>query len=227
MHDTPFAIQAKGLSYRTSAGFTICENLDFDVRLGSLTSIKGPSGCGKTTLLRIIAGLARSQAGQLILHNELVDSPNVFIPPHRRGVGLLFQELALWPHMTGEAQLRFVWDAHPTTESYEQRKTFVVEQIGLPEYLLGRYPSELSRGQQQRLAIARAVIHKPRLLLLDEPLTALDQDLRQKLAAFITTLHSDPMITVVLVSHDLLPDLVLPDAEFILHEGSLKQIYRE
>ncbi|NTV31006.1 ABC transporter ATP-binding protein [candidate division WWE3 bacterium] len=215
------AISIKNLTYEIN-GTTILQGASIDIGEKELVSIKGPSGCGKTTLLSIIAGLTTPQSGEISIFNQKANTPHIVLPPYKRSIGLLFQDLALWPHMSGYDQLKYVFESTSNSSNdFERRMSETCERIGLPKELLEKRPSQLSRGQQQRLAIARAVIHHPKILLLDEPLTALDQDLRQQFATFLATLKNEAQTTIVIVSHDLLPDIVKPDHEYLYSNEKL------
>lgn len=215
------AISINELTYQREKRTMIFEDLSVSIEAHTYTMFKGPSGIGKTTLLRLIAGLETAQKGEITLFGKVASAPNILLPPSERSIGMLFQDLALWPHMTGKEQLEFVWKAQHPTEELHDRLDEISQDIGLSSEIIGRYPHQLSRGQQQRIAIARAVIHKPRVLLLDEPLTALDQELRTQFANFLKKLMRQQETTIVMVSHDLLPNILTPTRIFNLREGKL------
>lgn len=197
---------------KTNGKDVIFENVSFEINEHQFVSLKGPSGCGKTTFMRILSGLIEPTGGRVYLNGELASSPKILIPPHKREMSLLFQELALWPHMTGHEQLKFVWES-TEKETFKDQVEKVCDDIGLPSRLLSKYPSELSRGEQQRLAIARTLISEPAIILLDEPLTALDQELRTQFITFLRRLKKRKIMTAIIISHDLMTDGIEYDKE--------------
>ncbi|OGK09424.1 hypothetical protein A2767_05250 [Candidatus Roizmanbacteria bacterium RIFCSPHIGHO2_01_FULL_35_10] len=199
----------------------IFENVSFEIKKHQFVSLKGPSGCGKTTFLRILSGLMPPSSGKIFIKGVLANSPQILIPPHERVMNLLFQDLALWPHMTGYEQLKFVWESSKKG-ILKNRILKVCNDISLPNNLLTKYPSQLSRGEQQRLAIARTLIAQPEIILLDEPLTALDQDLRTQFITFLKNLKKERTMTVILVSHDLMTDLLDFDKVLLYQNNTFK-----
>ena len=194
--------------------------IDFQLPQGKLLGIVGPSGEGKTTLLRIIAGLLKPSfahikfGGQLWNHTE----SRLCLPPQNRSVGMVFQDYALFPNMTVTQHLDFA-----NKEKNKQLAEELKSVMGLQE-LLQRYPHQLSGGQQQRLALARALMNRPQVLLLDEPLSALDMDHRKRLQSYIEYFHQQHKLTSILVSHNLEEVFQLSDAIFQLKEGKLANI---
>lgn len=172
------------------------------VSKGDCVALLGPSGCGKTTLLRLIAGLERVEDGTVSVDGQLVSNHVVHIEPAKRGVGMVFQQLALWPHLTAEQQLRIVLHALPKTER-GQRIEKMLAMVKLNDKAK-RYPHELSGGEQQRLALARALAPSPRILLLDEPLSNLDAELRRELREEVKKIIDATGTTMLMVTH--LPD---------------------
>ena len=169
---------------------------------GETLCVAGPSGSGKTTLLRIVAGLELPDSGKVLINGLYANRKGVYMPPADRKIGMVFQDLALWPHMRVERHLDFVLKARRLPR--EERRARVGELLEMCR-LTGRkraYPSELSGGQQQRLAIARALAHDPKILLLDEPFANLDAELRQQILAEILRLKRDLAITIVFATHD-------------------------
>ena len=194
-------------------------------KTGDFMTLLGPSGCGKTTTLRVIAGLEAPRRGRLTIDGTLASDGEALynMAPAKRGVNLVFQSYALWPHMTVAENVAF---------GLEIRKTPKAETAKLVENALarmriaefsGRYPSELSGGQQQRVAIARSIVSKPRILLLDEPLSNLDAKLRVEMRSELKRLHSELKTTVVYVTHDQVEALTMSTKIAVFFEGRLVQ----
>jgi len=196
------------------------EGINLEIQDGELMTLLGPSGCGKTTTLRCIAGLLTPDEGEIYLGDERVSD----LPPERREVGLVFQNYALWPHMTVYDNLAFGLQLRKVPKAEIKRRVSealaLVRLSGFEE----RYPRQLSGGQQQRVALARALVIEPRLLLLDEPLSNLDAQLREEMRFEIRELQKKLGITSVYVTHDQAEALVLSDRIAILHEGKLVQV---
>jgi molybdate transport system ATP-binding protein len=192
----------------------------FDIRLelghGRILAVYGPSGAGKTTLLRILAGLTEPQSGHIEVEGQvwLDSSRRINLPTRHRSIGFVFQDFALFPNLTVRQQLEF---ALPDRRD----KAVVSELLGLMELepLQHRAPAQLSGGQQQRLALARAIARRPRLLLLDEPLSALDEEMRLKLQEYLLKAHRQYLLTTLLVSHHLPEIFRLADEVIVLEKG--------
>ncbi|NLA53760.1 MAG: ABC transporter ATP-binding protein, partial [Clostridiales bacterium] len=169
---------------------------------GEFVTLLGPSGCGKTTMLRMIAGFEKPTTGEIYIGDTLVSSSNTYVPPEKRGVGMVFQSYAVWPHMDVYHNV-----AYPLTimkadkKIVEDRVAKVLDIVHLTQYAQ-RYPNQLSGGQQQRVALARALVAEPQLLLLDEPLSNLDAKLRESMRFEIKEIQNRLAITVVYVTHD-------------------------
>jgi len=192
---------------KSYAGSLVLNKVNLHAADGEFILIRGSSGCGKTTLLKILAGLEPPDDGQIVLDNRIANQPEIVISAFDRQIGLLFQDLALWPHLTGREQLQLVLAQRISLdENVKVRIEAVCEQVQLPLRLLDRFPHQLSRGEQQRLAIARTIITQPQILLLDEPFTALDQPNRRSLLELMTNLKQSGDTTVIVVSHDLIMD---------------------
>ena len=189
----------------------------------SVTVLFGPSGCGKTTVLRSLAGLIRPERGHIRFADEtwLDAATGTFLTPQRRGIGFLFQDYALFPHLNVAANVGYGLHGQPSTE----RRRRVGELLDVLQLngLESRMPGQLSGGQQQRVALARAVIRRPRLLLLDEPLSALDAPTRERLRHELRRLLSDFGIPCVLVTHDRLEAMVLGDHLLVMDDGTVRQ----
>jgi iron(III) transport system ATP-binding protein len=179
------------------------ESVSLHVALGDAVVILGPSGCGKTTLLRLIAGLEVPDSGEISLNGTKVAGPDrSTVPPHQRGIGFVFQDLALWPHLTVWKNLEFVLGSVKTARADRAERIHQALNLVRIEPLSARYPHQLSGGEQQRVALARALVGQPRLLLLDEPLSSLDPELRTTLRSELTRLQRDLGVTMVYVTHD-------------------------
>jgi iron(III) transport system ATP-binding protein len=197
------------------------------VDAGTATVIVGPSGCGKTTLLRLIAGLETPDAGVIAVGEAQVAAPGRnLVPAHQRGVGFVFQDLALWPHMTVSGNLAFVLgSARVPRRNHDSRigETLALLRV---EALAHRYPHQLSGGEQQRVALARTLVSRPRVLLLDEPLASLDPELRETLRRELAQLQRTLAMTMVYVTHDLMDATVLADQIVELRAGRVQTISR-
>ena len=179
------------------------DSASLEVAVGDAVVILGPSGCGKTTLLRLIAGLEMPDSGEIFLDGTKVAGlRRSIVLPHQRGIGFVFQDLALWPHLTVWKNLEFVLGSVKTPRAERAARVHQALNLVRIEPLSARYPHELSGGEQQRVALARALVGQPRLLLLDEPLSSLDPELRTTLRSELARLQSDLRVTMVYVSHD-------------------------
>lgn len=217
------ALRIAGL--RKYFGDTVAlENISLEVPAGQVLALIGPSGCGKTTLLRSIAGLIRPDAGSIEIGEARVATEREHTPPERRGLGMVFQDYALWPHMSVSENVAFPLEmAGVGKRERRQRVEEALELVGLQK-MADRAPGTLSGGQQQRVALARAVVTRPRLLLMDEPLSNLDKNLRESLALDIRRLIERLGLTAVFVTHDQHEAYALADSVAVLQEGVLAQI---
>jgi iron(III) transport system ATP-binding protein len=186
-------------------------DVSIDIWAGESLVILGPSGCGKTTLLRVVAGLTRPDAGEVCLDGQVVSSTRTFVPPHLRRLGFVFQDLALWPHLTVCENLEFVLRAGKRPKRERESRAQQTLRLVQVEQLSASYPHELSGGEQQRVALARALVGEARLLLLDEPLSSLDAEMRQTLRIELRRLQRDLRLTTVYVTHDRDDAAVLAD----------------
>lgn len=194
----------------------------FDVADGEAVAIVGPSGCGKTTLLRIIAGLEHPDRGDMSLGGRpVISSGRVLVPARERHVGFVFQDLALWPHMTARQHLEFVVRARDVAR--ERQPTMVAQMLAMcrVEGLAHRYPHELSGGEQQRVALARALVGDPSLLLLDEPFSSLDAELRASIRAEVAAVRRNLGIAAVIVTHDPEDAATLGDCTLRMDDGHI------
>lgn len=197
------------------------DGVSLGLRAGDIGVLIGPSGCGKTTLLRAVAGLERAHQGSISLAAELVSDAQHHQPAEQRRIGMVFQDYALFPHLDVGRNLAFGIGHLPKAER-QQRVTEVLALVGLAG-LQGRYAHELSGGQQQRVALARALAPKPRLLLLDEPFSNLDIDLRERLAHELRAILKAAGATALFVTHDQLEAFAIGDVIGVMHQGHLHQ----
>jgi putative spermidine/putrescine transport system ATP-binding protein len=202
------------------ASVVALDTLDLEVRDGEFITLLGPSGCGKTTTLRMIAGFVEPTAGRIRLGDDDVTS----VPPQRRAIGMVFQNYALFPHLTIEENIGFALKQRSVPrEKIARRVRELLELIRLPD-VARRYPSEISGGQQQRVALARAVAYPPRVLLMDEPLGALDLKLRESMQAEIRRFQQELNITTVYVTHDQTEAMTISDRIAVMNLGKLEQL---
>jgi iron(III) transport system ATP-binding protein len=198
------------------------------VTAGTAAVILGPSGCGKTTLLRVIAGLEVPDSGQVMLNGTTVTAERrVLVPPHKRRLGFVFQDLALWPHLTVEKNLEFVLGSLELSSAERSRRILGALSLVRIEQFRARFPHELSGGEQQRLALARAIVGEPQVLLLDEPLSSLDAELRAALRAELAGLQATLHLTMVYVTHDREDAAVLGDCVVEMRAGRILAVHRD
>ncbi len=188
---------------------------------GSIGALIGPSGCGKTTLLRAVAGLEVAQSGQISIGGTMVSGPSIHVRSEHRRVGMVFQDYALFPHLDVAHNIAFGLHATPHGER-RQRVDQLLELVGLPR-MQRRMPHELSGGQQQRVALARALAPKPALLLMDEPFSNLDVELRERLAHEVRQILKAEKTTALLVTHDQLEAFAIADSIGVMQSGQLHQ----
>jgi iron(III) transport system ATP-binding protein len=200
------------------------DGIDLEVEAGRFLVLLGPSGSGKTTLVRALAGIDRLDEGEIHIADRCVDERRRHVPPERRDLAMVFQDYALWPHLTAADNVGYALRRRkPAPEEARARVLETLDRVGLAE-LAGRYPHELSGGQQQRVALARAVVARPGLLLFDEPLSNLDTDLRERLRVEISTLTRESGATAVYITHDQAEAFALADVIGVLDQGRLVQL---
>ncbi len=204
---------------RRFAGVTAVNGASLEVESGTLLALLGPSGCGKTTLLRLIAGLDRPHAGTIEVDGRVVESAAMHVPPERREVGLVFQEYALFPHLSVEDNVAFGLSRGPNQAG---RVEEMLGQVGL-EGLGTRMPHELSGGQQQRVALARALAPGPRLIMLDEPFSNLDPALREGVRREVRRVLRGANATAIIVTHDQEEAMSLADEVAVMMDGRILQ----
>src|SRR5829696_2864246 len=196
------------------------DGIDLDIAPGEFLTLLGPSGSGKTTSLMMLAGFEIPTDGEIYVDGE----PIAAIPPYKRNIGMVFQNYALFPHMTVGENIAFPLKLRKLPKNEVRRRTAeALELVKLPGYE-GRFPRQLSGGQQQRIAVARALVFNPRVLLMDEPLGALDKQLRESLQLEIKSLHDQLGVTILYVTHDQQEALVMSDRIAVMNEGKIEQI---
>lgn len=200
-------------------------DLSLDIKPGELVSLLGPSGCGKTTTLRLVAGFLRPELGEIWVGERCLSSPALVVPPERRRMAMIFQSYALWPHMTVAQNVAYGlrFKARTSRMERDRRVAEMLRTVQLSGFE-GRYPGELSGGQQQRVAVARALVVEPEILLLDEPLSNLDANLREEMRFEIRRLHETFGIATMYVTHDQAEAMVISDRVAVLHRGRVVQI---
>jgi ABC-type Fe3+/spermidine/putrescine transport system ATPase subunit len=204
----------------------VLKDVSLEIEEKEFVTLLGPSGCGKTTTLRLLAGFLVPDEGEIRVGGELLSSPRSTVPPERRRMGMVFQNYAVWPHMSVFDNVAFgLRLAKLGRGEIRERVTRALAAIGL-DGLEGRHPAELSGGQQQRVALARSLVVEPSILLLDEPLSNLDAKLRERMRSELKSLQRRTGITFVYVTHDQAEAMALSDRIAVFHEGVLQQYGR-
>ena len=198
--------------------------IDLAVGHGEFVCLLGPSGCGKTTTLRMIAGLTEPESGEIRVGGRVMSSATGVVPPERRNMSMIFQSYAVWPHMTVRENVAYGLKLKPLKPEEKQRRVDALLDATQLAQLAERYPSELSGGQQQRVALARALAPKPDILLLDEPLSNLDANLRAEMRFEIRRLHDQFQYTSVYVTHDQVEAMTMADRIVVMNAGRIEQI---
>src|SRR5882757_4134750 len=198
--------------------------VDLELKEGEFVSLLGPSGCGKTTTLRMIAGFIAPSAGTIEMNGQMLSSPTGALPPEKRQMSMIFQSYAVWPNMTVAQNVAFGLELRKLPREEVRRRTGEMLEVVHMGHLAARYPAELSGGQQQRVALARAIVIKPQVLLLDEPLSNLDANLREEMRFEIRRLHDEFRITTVYVTHDQAEAMVTSDRIAVMNLGKVEQI---
>lgn len=197
------------------------KQVSLSVERGEIRGVLGPSGAGKTTLLKVIAGLERPFSGTVHLAGKPVSTPDKQVPPHCRNTSMVFQSLALWPHMNVRQQLEFVIPSpFPGREEKHQLVTALLDRVHL-NGLQDRYPAGLSGGEQQRLAIARALAAEPQILLMDEPFSSLDHELKKELLDMVLSLKQLKEMTILYITHQIDEALYLADRITLMKQGRI------
>jgi iron(III) transport system ATP-binding protein len=209
--------------YPGGAARAAVHNVTLGLQCGQIGALIGPSGCGKTSLLRAVAGLERPALGRVLLGGSVLGdaAAGIHLAPEARGIGMVFQDYALFPHLTVAQNVLFGLHGQPHARQQE-RLAQMLDLVGLSG-AARRYPHQLSGGQQQRIALARALAPQPRLLLLDEPFSSLDVDLRERLAQEVRAILKQTVTTALLVTHDQLEAFAVGDVIGVMNGGSLEQ----
>jgi iron(III) transport system ATP-binding protein len=214
-------LEIRNLSKKyNNASDYIIKNLDLNVEKGELLTLLGKSGCGKTTLLRLLCGFESHSEGEIILNEKVISNDSIWIPPEKRNIGMVFQDYALFPNMTAWGNVAFAVKKKKKCISKTDKMLKLMEIYDVKD----KYPHQLSGGQQQRVAIARALIRKPDILLLDEPFSNLDLDIRETVREEMQRILRKVNSTVILVTHDQKEALSISQRIAILHDGKIQQI---
>jgi iron(III) transport system ATP-binding protein len=216
------SVELRGLTKRYD-GLAVVDDVSLTIEHGRLVCLLGPSGCGKTTTLRLIAGFVEPSAGEIRVGSQLLSSPARTVPPERRNMSMIFQSYALWPHMTVTENVAYGLELRKVDRDTINRKLAAILATTHLAQLADRYPGELSGGQQQRVALARALIVEPETLLLDEPLSNLDANLREEMRFEVRRLHDEYRYTTVYVTHDQSEAMTTADVIAVMNAGKIEQ----
>jgi iron(III) transport system ATP-binding protein len=216
------SVELRGLTKRYG-DVAVVNEVTLTIAHGHLVCLLGPSGCGKTTTLRLIAGFVEPSAGEICVGDRLVSSPARTLPPERRNMSMIFQSYALWPHMTVAENITYGLKLRKLDRDTIGKKLDAILATTRLAPLAQRYPGELSGGQQQRVALARALIVEPETLLLDEPLSNLDANLREEMRFEVRRLHDAYRYTTVYVTHDQAEALTTADLIAVMNAGKIEQ----
>lgn len=215
-------VEIKGLKFKyKNSSEEVIKNFNLQIAEGEIISILGESGSGKSTILRLVAGLEVPTGGMIKIGDKIMVDDSIFVEPEKRGVGMVFQDYALFPHLTVEGNVKFGLKKMNSREKAERLEE-VLNLVNLSEYKT-RYPYELSGGQQQRVALARALAPRPSLLLLDEPFSNLDKDLQAKIRDELKIILKTTGTTTIFVTHDRDDAQALADRAVILQRGEIVQ----
>jgi iron(III) transport system ATP-binding protein len=216
------SVELKGLTKKYGP-LAVVDDVSLHIEHGNLVCLLGPSGCGKTTTLRLIAGFVEPTAGEILVGGKLISSPAATVPPERRNMSMIFQSYALWPHMTVAENIMYGLKLRKMSKDVIAKKLDAILATTKLAPLAQRYPGELSGGQQQRVALARALIVEPETLLLDEPLSNLDANLREEMRFEVRRLHDAYRYTTVYVTHDQSEAMTTADLICVMNGGKIEQ----
>jgi iron(III) transport system ATP-binding protein len=216
------SVELRDLTKRYGA-LAVVDDISLTIEHGRLVCLLGPSGCGKTTTLRLIAGFVEPTAGEIRVANQVLSSPARTVPPERRNMSMIFQSYALWPHMTVADNVAYGLVLRKLDRETIKKKLATILDTTHLTQLADRYPGELSGGQQQRVALARALIVDPETLLLDEPLSNLDANLREEMRFEVRRLHDQYRYTTVYVTHDQSEAMTTADVIAVMNGGKIEQ----
>jgi iron(III) transport system ATP-binding protein len=217
------SVELRGLTKRYGAN-AVVDDISLKIGHGLLVCLLGPSGCGKTTTLRLLAGFVEPSAGEILVGDRIVSSPSRTLPPEQRNMSMIFQSYALWPHMTVAENVAYGLRLRKMkNDAIRKRVQAMLATIKL-EQLADRYPGELSGGQQQRVSLARALVVEPETLLLDEPLSNLDANLREEMRFEVRRLHDQYRYTTVYVTHDQSEAMTTADLIAVMNLGKIEQL---
>jgi iron(III) transport system ATP-binding protein len=216
------SVELRSLTKRYGAA-AVVDDISLTIAHGNLVCLLGPSGCGKTTTLRLIAGFVEPSAGEIRVGDKLISSPSHTVPPERRNMSMIFQSYALWPHMTVAENIAYGLKLRKLGRDTIGKKLDAILSTTKLAPLAKRYPGELSGGQQQRVALARALIVEPETLLLDEPLSNLDANLREEMRFEVRRLHDAYRYTTVYVTHDQSEAMTTADLICVMNGGKIEQ----
>jgi len=217
------SVELKGLSKHYGSAVAV-DDVSLRVEHGQLVCLLGPSGCGKTTTLRLIAGFIEPSAGEIEVGGKILSSPARTVPPEGRNMSMIFQSYALWPHMTVAENVSYGLRIRRLDRATIDARVRAILATARLEALAGRYPGELSGGQQQRVSLARALVVEPETLLLDEPLSNLDANLREEMRFEIRRLHDQYRYTTVYVTHDQAEAMTTADLIAVMNKGRVEQL---
>jgi iron(III) transport system ATP-binding protein len=217
------SVELKGLSKHYGSAVAV-DGVSLRVEHGQLVCLLGPSGCGKTTTLRLIAGFIEPSAGEIEVGGKVLSSPSRTVPPEGRNMSMIFQSYALWPHMTVAENVAYGLKIRKLDRAAIETRLKAILSTARLEALADRYPGELSGGQQQRVSLARALVVEPETLLLDEPLSNLDANLREEMRFEIRRLHDRYRYTTIYVTHDQVEAMTTADLIAVMNHGKVEQL---
>jgi iron(III) transport system ATP-binding protein len=217
------SVRVDGLHFRYQST-VVLDGIDVSLAQGRTLALLGPSGCGKTTLLRLVAGLLAPSAGAVSISGRIVADGTVFVPPERRDLGMVFQDYALWPHLSVAGNVAFPLEMRRVGRAERDRRVVeALARVGLADFA-ERSPGALSGGQQQRVAIARAIVAEPAIVLFDEPLSNLDRELRETMVTELAGLIAGLGLTAIYVTHDHAEAFTLADEVAVMRAGRIVQL---